>query len=114
MVFHYLILIYILYEAKRIHEGVHSRWHLFSMLITIHTGFSFSVAYIAAYLRKSVDEPNRLYQMILVLIISIIVGLELLRFITKAEYRTQEEWDEIEKPIDECDNNPAPQDNNDT
>ena len=92
---------YILYEAKRIHEGTHSRWHFGLMLLTFHSGFSFSISYIIAFLTKSVDEPQRFLQMIPVFLISLFVGFELLRFINEAEAYTQEEWDEIEKPNEE-------------
>ncbi|MBO5714939.1 MAG: hypothetical protein J6S23_00915 [Clostridia bacterium] len=89
---------YILYEAKRIHEGAHSRWHFGLMLLTFHSGLSLSTAYIIAYLTKSVDEPIRFLQMIPTFFISFFVVFELLRFINEAETHTQEEWNEIEAP----------------
>ena len=92
---------YILYEAKRIHEGAHSRWHFGLMLLTFHSGFSLSISYIIAFLTKSVDEPQRFLQMIPVLLVSIFVGFEIIRFKNEAESHTQDEWDEIEKPNEE-------------
>ena len=101
VVFSLSFMSYILYEAKRIHEGVHSRWHFGTMLLTVHSGFAFSSAYIVAYLTKSVDELQRFLQMIPVLFISLFVGFKLFRFIKEAEAHTQEEWDEIEKQDEE-------------
>lgn len=92
---------YILYEAKRVHEGTHSRWHFGTMLLTFHSGISLSAAYIIAFLTQSVDEPLRFLQMIPMLLISLFIGLELLNFINEAKSHTQEEWDEIEKPKEE-------------
>ena len=92
---------YILYEAKRIHEGAHSRWHFGLMLLTFHSGFSFSISYIIAFLTKSVDEPQRFLQLIPMLLVSIFVGFEIIRFKNEAESHTQDEWDEIEKPNEE-------------
>ena len=83
---------YILYEAKRIHEGTHSRWHLSTMLLTVHTGIALSIPYIVAYLTKSVDEPQRFLQMIPILLISLFVGFELFRFIKEAEAHSQDKW----------------------
>ncbi|MBR2381012.1 MAG: hypothetical protein IKA84_00765 [Clostridia bacterium] len=101
VVFSLSFMSYILYEAKRIHEGVHSRWHFGTMLLTVHSGFAFSSAYIVAYLTKSVDEPLRFLQMIPMLLISLFVGFELFRFVNEAESHTEEEWDKIEKPNEE-------------
>ena len=83
---------YILYEAKRIHEGAHSRWHFGTMLLTVHTGIALSVSYIVAYLTKSVDEPQRFLQMIPIFLISLFVGFELIRFVREAEAHTQDKW----------------------
>ena len=92
---------YILYEAKRVHEGTHSRWHFGTMLLTFHSGLSLSLAYVIAFLTKSVNEPLRFLQIIPMLLISLFVGLELLNFINEAKSHTQEEWNEIEKPEEE-------------
>lgn len=83
---------YILYEAKRIYEGAHSRWHFGTMLLTVHTGIALSIPYIVAYLTKSVDEPQRFLQMIPILLISLFVGFELIRFVREAEAHTQDKW----------------------
>ena len=105
-VFGLSFMMYILYEAKRIHEGVHSRWHFATMLLTLHSGISLSLAYIFAYLTDSVNEPVRFLQMISVLLVSLFVGVELYRFINEADSKMQEEWDEIEKPEEEIDEEP--------
>ena len=91
-------LIYTLYEGNRIFTGTHSRWHLPSMLLMTHTGFSLSVSYIIAYFTYDVNEKLRFYQMILIFILCLLVEIEAARFVKKAESHTQIEWDEIEAP----------------
>ncbi len=100
-VFSMAFMTYILYEAKRLYEGTHSRWHFFSMLITLHTGISLSVAYIIAHHKNNFGDNTRFYQMIIVLIISIIVALELVRFANNASFYSKKEWDELNSPIQE-------------
>ena len=97
-VFSMAFMSYILYEAKRLYDGTHSRWHFFSMLATLHTGISLSVAYIIAHYKNNFGDNTRFYQMIIVLIISIIVALELVRFVNNANFYSKEEWDEINNP----------------
>lgn len=89
---------YILYEAKRIYEGHHSRWHVGTMLVAIHTGLSFSLSYIIAYLSGTVDEKTRFLHVILILATTVFIIIELLRFVLSAEAHTKEEWEEIENP----------------
>ena len=96
-------MMYILYEAKSIYDGAHSRWHMGTMLLTRHSGASLSLAYIIAYFTKSVDEPVRFYQLLTTLAITAFVAIELLRFTRLATSHTQEEWDEIEAPEEETD-----------
>ena len=91
-------LIYILYEGNRIFSRAHSRWHFPSMLLFTHTGFSLSVSYIIAYFTYDVNEKLRFYQMILIFILSLLVEIEVIRFVKKADSHTQIEWDEIEAP----------------
>lgn len=100
-IFAIAFLIYILYEGKRIFTGEHSRWHLASMLLASHTGLTLSVSYFMAYGFGAVDERARLRQIILILIISLFVNTELVRFITKAEAHTKEEWESIDAPEEE-------------
>ena len=89
---------YILYEAKRIHEGTHSRWHFGAMLLTVHTGITLSVAYILVYLSKSVNEKPRFLQTVIILLVTLLVALELFRFVKVSNCKTKEDWDEIENP----------------
>ncbi len=97
-VFAIAFLIYILYEGKRIFTEEHSRWHLASMLLLTHIGFSMSISYITVYLMGVATEKTRFLQMILVFIVSLFVEIELIRFTKVAESHTKEEWDEIEAP----------------
>ena len=97
-VFGLSFMIYILYEAKRIHEGCHSRWHLGAMLLTLHTGATLSIAYIIAYFTKSVYEKPRFLQMITILFVTLIIGLELFRFLREAEFTTKEEQNNTDTP----------------
>ena len=99
--FEIFFMLYILYEAKRIHTGEHSRWHLGTMLLAVHSGLSYSIAYVVAYLTKSVDEPIRLFHTTLILLISLLIEFELLRFVKKSEFHTQEEWNTINNPNEE-------------
>ena len=92
---------YILYEAKRIYEGAHSRWHFGAMLLTVHTGFTLSFAYVVAYLSGSVYEKPRFLQMITSLLITVLVGIELFRFVNESKALTQAEWDELEDTDEE-------------
>ena len=94
-------LIYILYEGKRIFTGEHSRWHFASMLLALHTGLTLSVSYFMAYGFGAVDERSRFRQIVLILIISLFIETELVRFITQAESHTKEEWEGIEAPEQE-------------
>lgn len=100
-IFSIAFLIYILYEGNRIFKGEHSRWHFASMLLVSHTGLTFSVSYVAAYIIGSVYETQRLYQVVIMLIISAFVELELLRFVSRSESRTKEEWEALETPQEE-------------
>lgn len=101
-VFAIAFLLYILYEGNRIFTGQHSRWHFSSMLLASHTGFTLSISYIAAYITGNVNEKTRLYQMILIFILSVFTELELIRFTKAAESRSPQEWDEIESSVDEA------------
>lgn len=89
-VFGIAFLIYILYEGKRIFTGAHSKWHFTSMLLLSHVGTSLSVSYIVAYIFGSVNEKTRMYQMILIFIISIIGELKLISFIKSARAEQSE------------------------
>jgi hypothetical protein len=100
-VFSMAFMTYILYEAKRLYEGTHSRWHFFSMLITLHTGIPLAVAYILAHFKNNFDDSIRLHQMIIVLIICITISLELARLIGNASFYSKKEWDELNSPIQE-------------
>lgn len=97
-VFAIAYLVYILYEGKRLFTGEHSRWHFASLLLVSHVGLSVSVAYIFAFGIGAVDEKQRMYQIILVLITSAFTEFELIRFLKTSEAHTKEEWNEIEAP----------------
>ena len=97
-IFSIAFIMYILYEGNRLFTGSHSRWHFPSMLFLSHSGLSISLAYIIAYLSYDVNERIRFYQMILVLLISIVAEIQLWRFVKIAESRTKEEWDQLEAP----------------
>ena len=94
-------LMYLLYEGKLLFTGEHSKWHFASMLLASHTGLTLSVSYFMAYGFAAVDERSRLYQITLILIISLFIKTELVRFTTQAESHTKEEWDGIEAPEQE-------------
>lgn len=94
-------LIYILYEGKRIFTGEHSRWHLASMLLASHIGLALSVSYVVAYGLGAVNERSRLYQILLILIISLFIETELVRFTKQSEARAKEEWDALKTPEQE-------------
>ena len=55
------------------------------MLLFTHTGFSLSVSYIIAYFTYDVNEKLRFYQMILIFILSLLVEIEIIRFVKKAD-----------------------------
>ena len=85
VVFGLACMIYILYEAKRIYTGMHSRWHYCSMLLVLHTGATLSISYILAYLSGNVVEKSRLLQAITILLATCTVGIELFKFVREAE-----------------------------
>ena len=91
-------LLYILYEGKRIFTGVHSRWHMASMILASHTGLSISIAYVIAYGFEAVNEITRLPQIAFILIISLFIQFELFEFIRRSEAHTKEERDALEAP----------------
>lgn len=95
-VFVLAFLVYILYEGNRVFSGIHSRWHFASMLLLSHTGLSLSISYIVAYIIGGVYEKTRLYQMVLILIVSAFVEFELIRFVKLSNSHTKEDWDEME------------------
>ena len=90
VVFGLSFMTYILYEAKRIYLGMHSRWHFCSMLLTLHTGTTLSIAYILAYLSKSVFEKPRFLQAIAIFFVTCIIALEFFRFLKDSEIATDE------------------------
>lgn len=73
-------LAYILQSAKRLCRSEHSDWHFPTMLLTYMSGLSLSSAYMIAFLFGCATEDQRFYQMLIILIISIFVGVELNRF----------------------------------
>lgn len=90
VVFGLAFMTYILYEAKRIYLGTHSRWHFCSMLLVWHTGATLSIAYILAYLSESVFEKPRFLQAIAILLATCIVGIELIRFLKESKITIKE------------------------
>lgn len=94
-VFGICFLIYILYEGNRIHTGEHSKWHYPAMLTAFLSGLSLSVAYIFAYILSAANEEVRFYQMFLMLVATVCIGIEIKRFVADAKSHTPEEWDAI-------------------
>ncbi len=95
-VFAISLLVYILYEGKRIFLGEHSRWHFVGMLLVSHTGLSLSISYVIAYLFGAVNEETRLYQIAIILLISAFVEIELVRFVLTSNLHSKEEVKEEE------------------
>ena len=83
VLFSIAFLMFILQEAKRICKHRHSGWHFASMLLTFMSGISLSGAYIAAYALYVVNEGYRLYQMLIIFIISTAVAFKLNRFVSE-------------------------------
>lgn len=98
VVFAICLLTYILYEGKYLYSGVHSKMYFSAMMLASHAGITLSSAYMLAYLLKAVNEETRFYQMLLVLVISVLIKMELDRFVKEAVAHTKEEWNEIESP----------------
>lgn len=95
-IFATVFLIYIIYEGRRVHTGIHYRMHLVSASLVFFTGFATSSAYVLAFLSQKVYDESKFYQMIAVLLISLASLVELFRFSTHAVVHTEEEWAEIE------------------
>ena len=85
-------LLYILNEARRICLGYHSNWHFASMLLTYITGLSLSGSYVIAFIFNSVKEGYRFYQMLIILIVSIFMGIELKHFLYTVEPQSKIKW----------------------
>lgn len=107
-----VFLVYIIYEGRRVHTGIHHRMHLVSASLVFFTGFATSSAYVLAFLSQKVYDESKFYQMIAVLLISLASLVELLRLSTHAVVHTEEEWAEIEAVQEQAqDNQPAVEEN---
>jgi len=84
-------LFYILQEAIRVCRAKHTAWHFTSMLLTCMSGFCLTVSYILAFAFELVKGGDRLYQMLLILAVSLLVGIELRSFVYTAESRPSQD-----------------------
>ena len=84
-IFSVSFLLYILYEAKRLYKGVHSRMHLLAMMLTFSTGLSFSAPYIVASIFGLTNDMIKMHEALIILFISIYVIIEQKRFVHEYE-----------------------------
>jgi hypothetical protein len=87
-------LLYILTEAKRICNGVHTHWHLPTMLLTFATGMVVSGAYLFAFLFDIIKDGSYFYQMLMIMAVSAFIAIELKHFMYVAKTKSITEWTE--------------------